>query len=161
MATPAFDAASFYSEGFFTRSPLDAAAGTYTVVGYPVTFAVDRALLAGAGQYTIGGYSVTLAHNHVISAQSGNYTVTGQAASLYNELFFYIDVEVIYVPQETNFVLVPPAVVSADETIAVPAEVQLLTLDFEDRQITVPVDDPIEELAEYRESAAEARLRTT
>ena len=41
-----------------------------------------------------------------------------------------------------------------------PAEVQQIVLDFEDRQITVPADDPVEELTEYRSAVGEARMRT-
>ena len=134
--------------------------GSLTYTGNNADLSRDYRVVAELGSYTIQGNPADLNYSRAILLQSGSYTVSGQAARLYESSFFYNDSEVIYVPQEINTVLVPPAVQDADETIVVPAEVQRLTLDFEDRQITVPADDPVEELAEYRESVAEARMRT-
>lgn len=151
------DTASFSVKRTFT---LVASNDTYGVAGQPITFRADRVFSLAAATYSVDGQIVYLKRPRFIIAQTGNYTVTGIAARLYESSFFYTDSEVIYAPQELDTVLVPPAVVDADENIVVPAEVQLVMLGFEDREIAVPADEPIEELAEYRESAAEARLRT-
>ena len=135
LATEAPDTASFSINRAFR---LDAAKGGYTYTGYAGLLVFSRGISAGFGGYNVTGYSTALTAAKVIRVDNGTYTVTGHAARLYESSFFYNDVEVIYVP----------------------AEVQRLTLDFENRQIAVLADEPVEELTEYRESVAEARMRT-
>jgi hypothetical protein len=138
---------------------LEALGGTYVQTGHEVSFSYVRVLNADTTDYSLIGYPVTFSYERYFFAGPGNYTVTGNTARLYGSAFFYIDSEIIFVPQEVSTLLIPPAALDADEPIVVPAEIQLLSLDLEDRQITVPADESIEELTEYREAVGEARMR--
>lgn len=104
-------------------------------------FSSERTFLleADTGSYAYTGYGAILGYSRVILTQSGSYTINGHAARLYDSSFFYNDVEVICVAEE----------------------LRSLSLNCEDRLIQVPVGYPVEELAEDRESAAEARMRPT
>ncbi len=155
-ATEAPDTASF---SMTRRITLVAANGQYNQTSYDAAFAFFRVMYADTTSYSLVGYPATLGYARSIFLQSGNYTVTGNAARLYESAFFYIDSEVIYVPQEVSTLLIPPAALDADEPIVVPDEIQRLSLGFEDRQIAVPADEPIEELTEYRDAVGEARMR--
>jgi hypothetical protein len=117
---------------------LDAESGMYTQTGYTSALMYGRGVAAEPYSYAINGNPAALVWDRVIITQPGNYTIDGFSARLYQSSFFYTDSEIIYVPEELH----------------------TLVLDCENRLIAVPAGAAVEELAEYRESAVEARMRS-
>jgi trimeric autotransporter adhesin len=140
--------------------PFNVAPGVVTLQGNDAALTAERFFYPEAAQYSYSGNVATLAYYRRVNPASAGYSVIGHTPRLYQSSFFYIDTEIVFVPLDVQHIFVAPES-RTDDVITVPAGVQRLTLDFEDRLILMPADLDVERLPEYRDSEAEPRLRAS